>query len=267
MTGYYLYGFVATDATRTPFAAAVPFAADVTFVPYQDVAAVVRPIDPEVFATELREHLKPQNTPDNPWLAEQAVAHDEVIGQYVDAGICPVRFGTILPSEQALLTLLERTHQDVSRTLSELSGKKEWTLRVWLDRNAMALTPARGGRAYLQARRDTLNQQQRQRRQCEQQQQAIQQWLQHEGIPFVMQTRRPADSDSQLGVCEVVLLLSDRQVERWQGRFAGVSSAGVSSAGVNFTGMNGEDAAALEHTLSGPFAPYHFSNFEAVINQ
>lgn len=257
MTGYYLYGFVAQDATRTPFAAAVPFAADVTLVSYHDIAAVVRPIDPDAFANDLREHLEPHATPGNHWLAEQAVAHDMVIGQYVDAGICPVRFGTIFPSEQALMTLLERTHADISRTLGELAGKKEWILRVWLARAATTTASARGGRAYLQARRDTLQQQKQQRQQCDQQQQIIQQWLQHQDIAFVNQERRPADDDRQLGVCELVLLLSDAQVEQWPEAFMGVGED---------TGV-GENVTALEHTLSGPFAPYHFSNFEAVINQ
>lgn len=251
MTGYYLYGFVTQDATRTPFTAAVPFAADVTLVSYQDIAAVVRPIDPDAFANDLREHLEPHNTPDNPWIAEQAVAHDMVIGQYVDAGICPVRFGTILPSEQALLTLLERTHTDITHTLSKLAGKKEWTLRVWLARAATTTAPAQGGRAYLQARRDSLKAQQQQRQQCDQQQQQVQQWLEQANIPFVSQERRPADDDEQLGVGEWVLLLHDAQVARWPEAFAGM----------------GEDTGMLEHTLTGPFAPYHFSNFAAVIDQ
>lgn len=254
MTGYYLYGFVTADAVRTPFAN-VPFAADVSLIRYQDVAAVVRPIDPDRFAAALRVHLEPPETsppktksPDisnNRWLAEQAVAHDAVIGQYIDVGICPVRFGTILPSEQALLTLLERSHMQITHTLAELTGKKEWTLRVWLVGDAATPAPAQGGRAYLQARRAELSQKNAQRQQCEQQQHAITRWLQQADIPFVTQERRPADRDGQLGVCELVVLLRDEEVAQWQARFADVSDVGT-----------------LEHTLSGPFAPYHFSHFD-----
>jgi hypothetical protein len=265
VTGYYLYGFVTAEAARTPFEAAVPFAAAVTLVAYQDITAVVRPIDPDTFATELREHLEPQNNANNRWIAEQAVAHDIVIQQYVDAGICPVRFGTILPSEQALLTLLERTHPDVKRTLTDLSGKKEWTLRVWLARDGLAPAPAQGGRAYLQARRATLTQLQQQRQQCDHYQHTINQWLQQTDIPFVMQDRRPADSNSQVGVCELVLLLSDEQVEQWSDYFAQdyVAQDYVADVGSD----TNSDAEKLEHTLSGPFAPYHFSHFEAVIDK
>jgi hypothetical protein len=151
-----------------------------------------------------------------------------------------------LQDDTALHTLLERSYTGVLTRLEQLTGKQEWTLRLWLRAQTASAEPIQGGRAYLQARRDTLSAQAAHEQQAATLRQHLADFLDTEDILYSASERLPANDADYLGACEVIVLLSREQEHALQQHY------------------NANTAVKLE--LSGPFAPYTFSTIDSTIN-
>ncbi|MEM7735789.1 MAG: GvpL/GvpF family gas vesicle protein [Deinococcota bacterium] len=255
-TGYYFYGFVHTPRGEPRDTLPLPNEVDANDIstPLQfihhpatthhpDIVALVRAINPADFAATLRAELAQsgQQLAADSWVARQAVLHDAIISQYLPLGICPARFGTILPDEQALHTLLERSYNKVYSQLKKLIGKQEWTLRLWLNKHTRQTSadPVSGGRAYLQARRDSLITQSADHAQAAEVREQLETFLSSEGILYMSSERVPPSDAEQTGAAEVIVLLDSQQNQNIRAHYT--------------------NDARMTLELRGPFAPYTFS--------
>jgi hypothetical protein len=91
--------------------------------------------------------LRPQPSPDAMWTQERTVR------ALMDRGaVLPMRFGTLLADERALVEALTARRDELITGLAHVRGRVELGLRVVADRLAAADRSAESGRAYLLAR-------------------------------------------------------------------------------------------------------------------
>ncbi len=246
---YYLYAFVAPNS---------PIALDnkgvaqtnLELQTHQDLAALIEKI-PEGFQAELEANAQ------NPaWLAEKALRHNEIIEAYLGVGVLPLRFGTILSTQEAITALLEQS-QGLAKRLAAVRGKAEYAVRVWADKTVLTprlidsdenlddlsvqLGSTSGGKAYMLQKRlqDGVERL------------FSQQLPTYRSIAFgqladlvdqlVALPRTPKNTEQRFGLLEAAVLLEPRaalllpaELESWAERYGFVVE------------------------LSGPFAPYNF---------
>jgi hypothetical protein len=104
------------------------------------------------------------------WMAHRGFLHERVVTWFVDrGGIVPVRFLTLHVSPEALRGEAERRGARILELLERFDGRREWNLKVTLDRDALLarigeesdaireldreITGASPGRRYLLERR------------------------------------------------------------------------------------------------------------------
>lgn len=253
MSGYYLYGFVPSDTPSPELTGLNGNAVEV--VVQSGIGIVTEAVDPAHFQQTLQAHL------DDPlWVAEQAVHHERVIGAFLDVGVCPLRFATMVETWEGLEPLLIARAEHVRDTLTRLRGFYEWTLRLWIRRDALdnavlarpdlnaqqrALDNATGGKAYLLKRK-------------------FDQVLEHARTSYLVSLhdqltadlaaschdsrsaeRRPNDDREHVGVLELVCLLSDDQEAALRDKLNTLATE-----------------QGVTNDLSGPFAPYHFVDLD-----
>jgi len=114
MEGIYLYGIVGFPP---PLLRQIegPGGSPVFLVPHRDLAAVV------------------SRSPLTPWPVDEAhlTIHATVVEEVMDMrAILPVRFNTLLRTEEAVVALLDERAQAFRSALERVSGKVEWGLRV-----------------------------------------------------------------------------------------------------------------------------------------
>ncbi len=96
-----------------------------------NITAIFSEVDLDDFlGPEGRAHLE-----DLAWIGPRALRHEEVIMAVMEqVPVLPVRFGTVFSSLEALKEPLRR-HQDTwSSFFRDTAGKKEWSIRAYVDR-------------------------------------------------------------------------------------------------------------------------------------
>jgi Gas vesicle synthesis protein GvpL/GvpF len=69
------------------------------------------------------------------WIGPRAMRHEEVImAVMAQVPVMPVRFGTIFSSLEAMKEPLRRHREPLSSFFRDTTGKKEWSLRGYVDR-------------------------------------------------------------------------------------------------------------------------------------
>lgn len=141
-----LYVFGIVDADRP-----VPGAIDGTHldtVTTGAVAAVHRPVDPELVAAAVAE-------PAGEALAFLVRLHDDVLTTLAEDGaVLPVRFATLCADPSRLTALLQHSHTELRIALDAVRGRSEWT--IWAEetpRVRPSAPAAASGRDYLLGRR------------------------------------------------------------------------------------------------------------------
>ncbi|WP_054814761.1 GvpL/GvpF family gas vesicle protein [Nocardia arizonensis] len=128
-----------------------------------ELSAVVGSVPSDVFGEEpLRAHFE-----DLAWLEATARAHDAVVSAMARRGpLVPLRLATVFRDDDRVLELLDERRADFEAALDLVSGRTEWGVRAYGDRDALRATVAeaadqRGtttpGAAYLARRRAQLS--------------------------------------------------------------------------------------------------------------
>jgi hypothetical protein len=145
-TAWYVYGVVAADA-RPPDA--------VRLIEHDGLAAIAR----EVPLAEFGEDVLPLRLNDREWLGANVLAHEDVLHAFLDTGVVPLRFGAIYRDTREVERMLEARSAFFRSALVRLRGHVELGVKAWLVTPAdppASSSPAVGGRAYLERRRDQL---------------------------------------------------------------------------------------------------------------
>lgn len=116
LTALYVYGIVPADTPVDALDEDTGMAGNVRLLGEGAVAAVVEPVDPERPLGRRRDLL----------------AHSTVLNQLATRGpVLPMRFGSVLDSEEAVVAELLRPHQDhFAAMLEQVRDKVQFTLRV-----------------------------------------------------------------------------------------------------------------------------------------
>ena len=96
----------------------------------EGVAAVVSEVALEDFSgPEAQENME-----DLTWVAPRALRHEEVIMTVMQqVAVLPARFGTVFSSLEAMAAPLRRHRDALSKFFLDAAGKKEWTLRGYVN--------------------------------------------------------------------------------------------------------------------------------------
>ena len=250
MTGFYLYGFTnASQLEQTEFGVA---GQALQIIRHANLSVIAEAVNLETFKTEL------ESSAENPqWIAARALRHDAVISSFLNDGVIPLRFGTLLPDREALEGLLERSSEKLNQRLLELAGKREFSVRVWLERNEIEprlletipelddlqaeINGATPGRAHLMKRR--LNDElERHLRTHLNEFRAIAFDRLAEAVDAIVPLERLPKSDgANSGLLEAAVLLDALKEAMLRGELGGWV-----------------ERFAMKAELSGPFAPYNF---------
>ena len=96
----------------------------------EGVAAILSVVDPEDFSgPDAQERLE-----DLSWIGPRALRHEEVIMAVMrQSPVLPVRFGTVFSSLEAAVEPLRRRQDVLAKFFLDTAGKKEWTLKGYVD--------------------------------------------------------------------------------------------------------------------------------------
>lgn len=162
----YAYGITTADTQVPGGTVSGVDGASLRAIDADGLRAVVSEVDPAEFDEEsLADRLG-----DTDWVERKIRAHDEVLRALVAAGpLIPLRFGTIVASDEDVHGLLGRQRESFEATLARLRGAAEWgvkgrwgadALRAHALRTSDAArtveagtNPSGGGTAYLLGRR------------------------------------------------------------------------------------------------------------------
>ena len=131
---YYVYGVV-------PWPLDIDLAQPVYFLPFQDVAAIVRRVPLAEFGPDALE----QNVRDVRWLEAAVRAHQEILDRALAGGArsapgrlrpapVPMKFGTLYFSEEGVRQALAGRYAELAAALARLAGKREWGVKIYCDR-------------------------------------------------------------------------------------------------------------------------------------
>ncbi len=254
MTGFYVYGFTVPDAREENLEGVCGGKIEVHS--YAKLGAICEAVNADDFSKLLTENVEDPN-----WVAGKAILHDRTISSFIDAGVIPLRFGSVVPDLESLNILLERESQIMIDRLKSLHGQREFTVRVWVDRDELEprlieanpelddlqaeLNGSTPGRQYLFKRK-------------------LKDALEVEVKKVLPDLRREAFSRLEDAVTEIKVL---ERIPASQAANPGLLECAVLLDSISESLLLGElagwpDRLAMRAELSGPFAPYSFANAE-----
>jgi hypothetical protein len=126
----YVYGVVTADAEPAlEGAPSVEEGRPVELVAAPPVGVLVSRVSPALFADANGEPGS-----DLAWLEAPVRAHQEVLERALAAGpVIPMRFGTVVSDEDALVAYVAERREGFTAALSDLAGKREWGVKVLAD--------------------------------------------------------------------------------------------------------------------------------------
>lgn len=95
-----------------------------------------------VVSKEAEDDFKAENLEKNlsnlDWVQTKAVAHEKVIEAVMrEACVIPFKFATLFNTEKSLKGMLNDQGQKFKKKLAELTGKEEWGLKVYADKEKL----------------------------------------------------------------------------------------------------------------------------------
>lgn len=124
----YLYGVVPAGTPPPPPMLRGIDGAEVRAVDVDGLLALVSEVDEATYS----ESSLDERTEDLGWVAERALAHEAVLAWAVDAGpVVPTRPFSLHASRERLCERLASEADELRSRLAELSGRKEWGVKLW----------------------------------------------------------------------------------------------------------------------------------------
>ena len=209
-------------------------------------AAIVADVDPTVF-----DGLHETGSEGLDLLAEAARAHDEILARVAAAGpVLPLRLGTVLPDDGAVVSLLDRNAQSLTAELDRLTAHAEWAVTVQVledigDSGGADHRTATSGRDYLEQRQRSLRERDSKWEHEEDLAAAVHAPLALQAVDAIRIERRPFQ-DAAPPLLHGVYLVRDDDFERFQDALTAARDA--------------HPQAVIE--LSGPWPAYHFSDLD-----
>jgi hypothetical protein len=128
----YLYGFARwSQLPELPELPGVTGRDRVTRRRHRDLAAVVSevPLD-EFTGPDAEAHLSEID-----WVGPRAVRHESILEEIMRRSpVFPAHFGILFSSEDRLLELMARRHDEIVSFLDRIAGREEWAVKGYLDR-------------------------------------------------------------------------------------------------------------------------------------
>ena len=129
--GCYVYGITRRVDTLPLAEKGIDPACPVYALPYENVQAIVSEVSLAEFGVEVLE----ANVQDLQWLAARVRAHESILEAILPhCTLIPMRFCTIFLSESRVREMLAECHDGYINTLTRLDGRKEWGVKVYVDR-------------------------------------------------------------------------------------------------------------------------------------
>lgn len=140
--GYYIYGIIyepGQQPVRDLAIEGIGSRLPVYAIPYQSIQAILSKVSLEEFGETALEI----NLQDRDWLDMNVRAHQDIIERVMGCySLIPMRFCTICRSEQEVMELLMRYHDDFAENLARMKGKQEWDVKMYgLDETLRELVP------------------------------------------------------------------------------------------------------------------------------
>lgn len=238
--GCYLFAIARAGGAPLPAVQGMDGCGSVREVVSGQLAGVVCDIPLNLFDGLEQEAVGPESR-----LAGLARRHDEVVrAAFERRAVLPLRFGTVLTSQQQLVGVLEEQQEHLLPELRRLEGKAEWTCRVQPDPAATATTrrerPQVGGAAYLAERERELA------ATTDRDPYGVAEAMDQVTRAVEAHVEAALPSDLAGDEARVSFLVADEAQERFAGAVAAVAEA----------------SPALRMELLGPHPPYHFASVQ-----
>ncbi len=102
---------------------------------YREIEAVVSQVSIQEYTSE---EIQKKSKEDINWIKEKALLHENVIEEAMKENdktlsIIPMTFGIIFKNKRNLQSMLEKRYLYFKKNLKELKGKREWSIKVYLE--------------------------------------------------------------------------------------------------------------------------------------
>jgi hypothetical protein len=128
----YLYGFARwTEVAELPELPGVNGQARVVCRRDREIAALVSEVPlVEFTGPDAEAHLSDIN-----WVGPRAIRHEAILEEIMRrAAVFPAHFGILFSSEERLLEVMARHHDEIVSFLDRIAGQEEWAVKGYLDR-------------------------------------------------------------------------------------------------------------------------------------
>jgi len=129
----YLYGFARwSEVAELPELLGVAGEDRVTCRRHREIAAVVSEVPLiELTGPDAEAHLS-----DIKWVGPRVVRHEAILEEIMRRSpVFPARFGILFSSEERLLDVMARHHDEILSFLDRIAGQEEWAVKGYLDRD------------------------------------------------------------------------------------------------------------------------------------
>lgn len=108
-------------------------------IPHKEIEAIVSNVDLKEYGSKA---LAKKAKEDVKWIIKHAQKHEKVIEHAMKnrgkiAPIIPMKFGTIFEKPQGLENILKKDYQKFRKTLKNLDGKQEWSVKVYVKESPL----------------------------------------------------------------------------------------------------------------------------------
>ncbi|MBD0330259.1 MAG: GvpL/GvpF family gas vesicle protein [Thermoleophilia bacterium] len=143
--GVYVYGVLpAKTASVPPDLVGLDDRHRVTVCAHEGLAAIVSRVALDEFGEErLRDNLaRPE------WLEQRVRGHERVLEAFLEApALLPLRFGAIFRGDEQVQAMLAENADAFAAALERMRGRREWSVKAFVDRQALIEQLAASGGA------------------------------------------------------------------------------------------------------------------------
>ncbi|MFI6600251.1 GvpL/GvpF family gas vesicle protein [Nonomuraea sp. NPDC050536] len=248
-TGTYLYAVARDRGLPCPDDLKGVAGETVRTISHAGLVAYVSTVPLDQFGEEpLRRSME-----DLDWLGETARAHHRVVEEVAgSAPAAPVRLVTVYSGEDQIRDLLDERHDDFAEVLSRVEGRQEWGVKAYAETTEAPPAeppgeqPTSPGTAYLKRRQASLHTREESWRRAIGRAGHIHDTL----ASIAVASRRHRAQDPELSGRDEWMVLNGAYL---------VDDTRREEFARTVDGLRGED---LELELTGPWAPYSFTELE-----
>jgi hypothetical protein len=98
---------------------------------FDDITVVTSRVRPEEFSEEALQ----KNVEDMKWLQKKAFHHHQLTNKLHEMyTVIPLKFGTIYNSEESLASVVTGYGQNIREVFGDLAGNEEWSIKIYTDK-------------------------------------------------------------------------------------------------------------------------------------